>query len=277
MNILILEDEQEAAHRLTMLLERYGREEGVTMRFLGAIESVRDALAYFQQMPTERTNADVPDVVFVDIHLADGSSFEVFRHVQVDIPVIFTTAYNEYALHAFKVHSIAYLLKPFGYADIQAALRKLAVQKQFFQGSSNPSNNAALEEFRAALQEAHLGAQQAQKRFKTRFLLHAGETMTIVPTKDIYYFYAEGKIVSIVLENGRKYIAENTLEEIESVLNPAEFFRISRKFLLRAESIVSVEPYFNGRLALKLLPAFSGEVIVSRERVKECKAWLEGA
>ncbi len=277
MNILILEDEQEAAHRLTTLLERYGREEGVTMRFLGTIESVQDALAYFQKLPTDVTNADIPDVLFVDIHLADGSSFEVFRHVQIDIPVIFTTAYNEYALHAFKVHSIAYLLKPFGYADIQAALRKLAMQKQFFQENNNTRNNAVLDDFRAALQEAHFATQQPQKRFKTRFLLSVGETMTIVPTKDIRYFYAEGKIVSIVLENGRKYIAEDALEEIESVLNPSEFFRISRKFLLRAESIASVEPYFNGRLALKLLPAFSGEVIVSRERVKECKAWLEGA
>lgn len=270
MTVLIVEDEQEAIHRLRMFLTRYETEEQDTISVVKELDSIKDTIEWF------RNNAS-PDLVLMDIHLADGLSFEIFRHIEINTPIIFTTAYDEYALHAFNVHSIAYLLKPFGYADIRAALRKLALQKEFFQTAVPTPNSALLQDFQTALQEVRLATQQQQKHFRTRFLLNIGESIVIVPTKDIQYFFAEGKIVSIVLDNGRKYIAEETLEEIEYLLNPAEFFRISRKFLLRAESITSVEPYFNGRLLLKLLPAFSDEVLVSRERVKDFKHWLERA
>jgi DNA-binding LytR/AlgR family response regulator len=271
MTILILEDEPEAVHRLTMFLERYEREKQVSMRVLRIIDSTHDAVQWF------RSNA-APDLVFVDIHLSDGLSFEIFRHVEVNAPIIFTTAYNEYALHAFNVHSIAYLLKPFGYAEFEAALQKLAAQKALFLSSSdslNASREETLRDFRESLREAGTAIQECQKRFKTRFLLNAGESIAIVRTADILYIHAEGKIVTMMLQSGRKHIADNTLDELEALLNPEEFFRISRKFLLRAEAISGIEPYFNGRLALKLLPAFADEVLVSRERVKDFRAWLE--
>jgi DNA-binding LytR/AlgR family response regulator len=285
MNILILEDEQEATHRLTTFLERYGRENNVMMRVLGTMESVWEAVAYFQgllerrletPLQTEHTEVPAPDVLFVDIHLADGLSFEIFRHVEVTIPVIFTTAYDEYALHAFHVHSIAYLLKPFGYADVEAALNKLSTYKTLFRESTDASNDAALREFRQTLGTLGTAISTRQKRFKTRFLLNVGESLAIVRTSDVHYFLADGKIVTMTLQSGRKYIADNTLDELESLLSPDEFFRISRKCILRADAVAGAEPYFNGRLTLRLNPQCAGEILVSRERVKEFKLWLEG-
>lgn len=270
MNILIVEDEQEAVERLKMFLSRIEAEKSSPMSVVGVLNSVKEAIAYFS------ANA-APDLVLMDIHLSDGLSFEIFRHIEVNAPIIFTTAYNEYALHAFNVHSIAYLLKPFSYAEFEAAFAKLERHKTLFSSFPTAHDTHHSRTVQELMREIGSSITEQKKRFKTRFLLHIGDTMTIVPTRDIHYFYAEGKIVSMTLENGRKYIAEETLEEIESVLNPEEFFRISRKILLRAESIAGVEPYFNGRLALKLLPSFQGEVIVSRERVKDFRAWLEGA
>ncbi len=277
MTILIIEDEQEAAHRLRMFLTRYEAEKQEPVRVLGVIDSVEDTVQWFH---TNTSPENKPDLVLMDIHLADGLSFEIFRHVEVNVPIIFTTAYNEYALHAFNVHSIAYLLKPFGYAEFEAALKKLAAQKVMFASGFETSNNEALQgiqHFQETLREVGTAIKEQQKRFKTRFLLNVGETIVIVRTADISYIHAEGKIVTMMLENGRKYIADNTLDELETLLNPEEFFRISRKFLLRAESIAGIEPYFNGRLTLKLIPAFSEEVLVSRERVKDFRSWLESA
>lgn len=277
MNILILEDEQEATHRITTFLERYGRENGVTMRVVGAIESVTDAVAFFQGMPKHRTESLLPDVLFVDIHLADGLSFEIFRRVEVNIPVIFTTAYDEYALHAFNVHSIAYLLKPFSYADVEAALNKLSTYKTLFSTETDTSSDEVFRELRQTLGDIGTAINTRQKRFKTRFLLNVGESLVIVRTSDVHYFVADGKIVTMILQSGRKYIADNTLDELETLLNPDEFFRISRKCILRADAVAGAEPYFNGRLTLRLNPPFVGETLVSRERVKEFRVWLEGA
>jgi DNA-binding LytR/AlgR family response regulator len=278
MNILIIEDEQEAVHRLTMFLARYEAEKQESMRILGVIDSVNDAVQWFRTNTAPESKSETsPDLVLMDIHLADGLSFEIFRHVEVNVPIIFTTAYNEYALHAFNVHSIAYLLKPFGYAEFEAALKKLAAQKALFASGLETSNNEGFQQFQETLREVGTAIKEQQKRFKTRFLLNVGENIIIVRTADISYIHAEGKIVTMTLLNGRKYIADNTLDELESLLNPEEFFRISRKFLLRAEAVGGIEPYFNGRLALKLIPAFSEEVLVSRERVKDFRAWLEGS
>jgi DNA-binding LytR/AlgR family response regulator len=278
MNIIILEDEQEAVHRLTMFLARYEAEKQESMRVLGVIDSVNDAVQWFRTNTSPEAKSETsPDLVLLDIHLADGLSFEIFRHVEVNVPIIFTTAYNEYALHAFNVHSIAYLLKPFGYAEFEAALKKLAAQKALFASGLETSTNTGLQHFQETLREVGTAIKEQQKRFKTRFLLNVGESIVIVRTADISYIHAEGKIVTMMLENGRKYIADNTLDELETLLNPEEFFRISRKFLLRAEAVSSIEQYFNGRLVLKLAPAFSEEVLVSRERVKDFRAWLERA
>jgi DNA-binding LytR/AlgR family response regulator len=229
---------------------------------------VKDAISWFRSNP-------VPDLVLLDIHLSDGLSFEIFSHVQVFAPIIFTTAYDEYALHAFKVNSIAYLLKPCSYADFTAALEKLAQQKAFF-GSGESSNNEWQRALHDSLHETSASIRAMQKRYKTRFMLHVGEKIIIFPTENIAYCEAEGKVVTLVTAGGKRHIAEQSLDELETVLDPRQFFRISRKYIVQAIAIVEAEPYFNGRLALKLLPAATGEVLVSRERVKDFKAWLEG-
>jgi DNA-binding LytR/AlgR family response regulator len=269
MNILIIEDEQEAAERLRMFLKRREVETQATIRILDVLDSVKDAIAWFRSNPA-------PDLVLLDIHLSDGLSFEIFNHVQVFAPIIFTTAYDEYALHAFKVNSIAYLLKPCSYTDFAAALEKLAQQKAFF-GSDESKNNDWQRAFHESLHETSASVKAMQKRYKARFMLHVGEKIIILPTEHIAYCEAEGKLVTLVTADGKRHIAEQSLDELETVLDPRQFFRISRKYIVQASAISFAEPYFNGRLSLKLMPAATGEVLVSRERVRDFKAWLEGA
>lgn len=266
MNILIIEDELEAVERLRMFLTRYEQVKHDSMQVVSVLDSVSDAVAWFQSHPA-------PDLVLLDIHLADGLSFEIFSRVQVAVPIIFTTAYDEYALHAFRVHSIAYLLKPCSYADFEAAMEKLAGQKALFAGDSNEWQRA----LQASLQEASSSVKAMQKRYKARFMLYAGEKIVIVSTENVAYAEAEGKIVTLVTASGKRHIADQTLDELTELLDPTVFFRISRKFIVQASAIAEAEPYFNGRLALKLNPQASGEVLVSRERVKDFKVWLEGA
>lgn len=270
MNILIIEDEQEAVERVRMFLTRYEREKHDSMQVVDVLDSVKEAVAWFKMNTA-------PDLVLLDIHLADGLSFEIFNHVAVQSPIIFTTAYDEYALHAFKVHSIAYLLKPFSYADFTAALEKLAQQKALFATDTSHSNNEWQRALQASLQETSASVKAMQKRYKTRFMLHAGEKIVIVPTENVAYAEAEGKIVTLVTASGKRHIADQTLDELTELLDPTVFFRISRKFIVQASAIAEAEPYFNGRLALKLTPQASGEVLVSRERVRDFRAWLEGA
>lgn len=268
MNILIIEDEQEAVARLQMFLTRRAAETQANMRVVGVLDSVKDAIVWFGSNPA-------PDLVLLDIHLSDGLSFEIFSNtnIQVVSPIIFTTAYDEYALHAFKVNSIAYLLKPCSYADFAAALEKLAQQKALFANTGNEWQRA----FQDSLHETSASVRAMQKRYKARFMLHVGEKIIILPTENVAYCEAEGKVVTLVSTGGKRHIAEHSLDELETILDPRQFFRISRKFIVQASAIAEAEPYFNGRLALKLLPSAMGEVLVSRERVRDFKAWLEGA
>lgn len=270
MNILIIEDEQEAVERVRMFLTRHEREKHDSMHVVDVLDSVKEAVAWFKMNTS-------PDLVLLDIHLADGLSFEIFNYVAVPSPIIFTTAYDEYALHAFKVHSIAYLLKPFSYADFTAALEKLAQQKALFATGTSGGNNDWQRALQASLQETSASVKAMQKRYKARFMLYVGEKIVIVPTENVAYAEAEGKIVTLVTTSGKRHIADQTLDELTELLDPDVFFRISRKFIIQASAIAEAEPYFNGRLALKLTPQASGEVLVSRERVRDFKVWLEGA
>jgi two-component system, LytTR family, response regulator LytT len=269
MTILIIEDELEAVARLQMFLTRRAEEMQANIRVVGVLDSVKDAIAWFGSNPP-------PDLVLLDIHLSDGLSFEIFNHVPVLAPIIFTTAYDEYALHAFNVHSIAYLLKPCSYADFTAALEKLARQKAMFANEANEAN-AWQRDFQTSLQETSASVKAMQKRYKTRFMLHVAEKIIILSTEQVAYCEAEGKVVTLITTGGKRYIAEQSLDELEHLLDPILFFRISRKYLVQASAIAEAEPYFNGRLVLKLLPTSTGEALVSRERVKDFKAWLEGA
>lgn len=269
MEILIIEDEQEAVGRLQMMMSRYDS----ALKTLHVLDSVSDAIVWF------RSNR-APDLIFLDIHLADGLSFEIFNHVEVRAPIIFTTAYDEYALHAFKAHSIAYLLKPFSYTDFKAALDKLAEQRRILAHAAANST----QQTHSVLHDVHASVRTMTKRYKTRFLLQTGETIHLIPSENIRYFVADGKIVTLTTVDGRRHIADNTLEELESLLDPALFFRVSRQYIVHIDSISTLEPYFNGRLLLKLQPPLhlsaqssvsGGDVLVSRERVRLFKEWLE--
>jgi DNA-binding LytR/AlgR family response regulator len=252
MKVLIVEDEFLAAERLQNLLFDIDP----SIEVVGKLDSVEDAVVFFS------SRAKI-DLLLLDIQLADGKSFEIFDKVNVDVPVIFTTAYDQYALQAFQFLSIDYLLKPVQPESLGAALRKL--RKVI--GSSTFSG----EEINVLRQ---LIAGQ-KKTYKERFVIKVGNKLQFRSAKDVAYFYAEGKIVYLVTRNdNRKYIIDHTLEELEGALDPSVFFRISRKYIINVESLSEVKPQMSGRLEIKMMQQGEQELSVSRERANEFKVWL---
>lgn len=256
MNILLVEDEPLAAKRLAAML----REVAPDAQVVGQTESVRETLRW---LALNR----VPDLLLLDIQLADGLSFEIFQQTPLHVPVIFTTAYDEYALRAFKVNSVDYLLKPIEKEELAAALDK------FRQTRGMPSDPALTEQFGRML-EAY-GVKPVS--YKSRFLLRQGGRLEVVETTDIAYLFAEDKVVFLVINAGKKFIVDETLDELERQLNPRQFFRLNRKYFSRLAAIERIEPHFNGKLRiwLKHRPA-DEEIFVSRERAESFKAWLNG-
>ncbi len=251
MNILIVEDELPASKRLTSLLGQFRPKAQV----LAALDSVKAAVQWLQQHPA-------PDLLFLDIHLGDGLCFEIFREVQVSSPVIFTTAYDQYTLQAFKLNSIDYLLKPIDPEELKAALLK-------YDQLHGHIINYDPQLIRQLIQ----GLQQTE--YKARFLVKTGNAFGFVPVQDMRYFYSEDGLVFGRIAEGKKFALDYTLETLEGVLNPREFFRINRKVILQAGSVARIHPYFNNRLKLDLLPAPDFEAIVSRERVSVFKEWMD--
>ncbi len=250
MKILILEDEPLAAKRIEALVKSLEP----TAEILGKLESVRSAVKWLNEHPQ-------PDVILMDIQLADGLSFEIFQQADVSAPIIFTTAYDEYAIRAFKVNSVDYLLKPVEKDELEAALEKLKAQKG---ATSHTQIGKALD------------ALLSQKTdWKTRFLLKAGARFDIVETGDVAYLYAEDKVVFLVTKEQKKYYVDETLDELEQKLNPALFFRINRKYLAQLSSIERIEPHFNGRLKIKLRHREDDDIYVSREKAEVFKKWLD--
>lgn len=253
MNVLIAEDEALAAERLQELLISCAPDSIVRAQ----VDSVADAVAFL------KSSKDI-DLLLLDIQLADGKSFEIFEKVDIDIPVIFTTAYDHYAIMAFKFHSIDYLLKPIQKEDLQKALlkmKKLAIGK-------GPGTIDVI-----ALREL---LDKSRKSFKERFMIKVGNRLQYKPTSEIAYFFAEGKEAFLVTTNeNRKYLIENTLEELEKLLDPNEFFRISRKFILKLDCIRELKGQISTKLEVKLSQNCEFELVVSRERAQEFKKWLD--
>jgi len=250
MKILILEDEPLAAKRIESLVKSLEP----TAEILGKLESVRSAVKWLNEHSQ-------PDVILMDIQLADGLSFEIFQQADVSAPIIFTTAYDEYAIRAFKVNSVDYLLKPVEKDELEAALEKLKAQK----GAASQSQIGKA-----------LDALLSQKAdWKTRFLLKAGARFDIVETGDVAYLYAEDKVVFLVTKEQKKYYVDETLDELEQKLNPALFFRINRKYLVQLSAIERIEPHFNGRLKIKLRHREDDDIYVSREKAEMFKKWLD--
>ena len=251
MNIIIIEDEKPAARRLNRLLA------DLDMEVSTMLHSVEESVNWFQNNPH-------PDLIFLDIQLSDGLSFEIFEQVEVKSAIIFTTAYDEYALQAFKLNSIDYLLKPIDDEDLEKAVKKyqnFKVEKQQISIDFNDIKK--------------LLVNPVEREYKKRFTVRVGQHIKIINADDIECFYSENKGTYAATIDGRNYLLDMTLENLESELEPKKFFRVSRKFYVNINHIKDIVSYTNSRLKIVLNKYNEAEIIVSREKVKDFKLWLE--
>jgi two-component system, LytTR family, response regulator LytT len=252
MNVLIIEDEMLAAERLQLLIKKY--DASITIQ--GCLDSIEDAVKWLQTKPH-------PDLLLVDIQLSDGPSFEIFKKVTIQKPVIFTTAYDNYALDAFQLFSIDYILKPVTSEALAGAFNKYKnLSAAFF-----PSDYALLTE---QLKETFFN------KYRNRFLAKVGQRSFFIKAEDVACFIADNKIVTLLDNAGNRYIINYTLEKLEPLLDPHNFFRLNRKVIVHSNAIEQVKPYFNNRLKL-LIKGFKQkeDIIVSRDRVVDFKAWAD--
>lgn len=256
MRVLIIEDEIPAAEKLQRYLAKYDP----SIKVITQLTSVKEATDWLKD------NQDQADLIFMDIQLLDGLSFQIFQQVTIRKPVIFITAFNEFALDAFKVNSIDYLLKPITFTDLSNSLKKLENLREQLQW-----NNQKTEK----LQEAF--AAPKAKEYKTRFMVKLGDHIRSITSEQIAFFYADGRDVYLVTTQSRKFIIDYTLETLEDLLDPIHFFRINRTFILNINSIKDVIVYSNSRLKVTLTQEFDKEIIVSREKVGEFKDWFDGS
>ncbi|MEO1262442.1 MAG: LytTR family DNA-binding domain-containing protein [Bacteroidota bacterium] len=252
MKTLIIEDEQPAAKRLGKLLQAHCP----TCEIIGFLDSVETATAWLNEHPA-------PDLIFMDIQLADGLSFDIFSNTEVTAPVIFTTAFDQYTLRAFKVNSVDYLLKPIDPEELKKAIEKY----RLFHQQPGTYNSGGIEQM--------LQSVLKQQQYKERFLVKSGQHLLSVPVKEIAYFYSEDGIAFAQNSNGKKHIIEYTLDQLEDMLDPSVFFRINRQVIVRPEAIQKIATWFNSRLKLELSPHYETNSVVSRDRVNNFKAWLD--
>lgn len=251
MNILIIEDEKPAARRLQRMLKELALENTMLLH------SVKESVEWF-------LNNEHPDLILLDIQLSDGLSFEIFDQVQIKSAIIFTTAYDEYALKAFKLNSIDYLLKPIDDEELKAAIQKYRNQTVL------PSNiKVDFDEIKKLL------VNPADRSYKKRFTVKVGQHLKIVPIAEIECFFSENKATYLHTHENRSYPIDTSLESLEAELDPQKFFRINRKFYVCLDAIKDIISYSNSRLQLKLRNYKEDEVIVARDRVKSFKEWLE--
>lgn len=251
MNVIIIEDEKPAARRLSRLLAEQDIEVSTMLH------SVDESIEWFQNNPH-------PDLIFLDIQLSDGLSFEIFDLVEVKSAIIFTTAYDEYALQAFKLNSIDYLLKPIDDEELESAVKKYRNFK--------PENQKISVDFNDIKK---LLVNPLEREYKKRFTVRVGQHLKIINADDVECFYSENKGTYAATSDGRNYLLDTTLEQLEEELSPEMFFRVSRKFYVNVNHIGDIISYTNSRLQIKLNRFNEQEIIVSRERVKDFKLWLE--
>lgn len=253
MRVLIVEDEPLAAERLGNLLTELDKH----IEIVGWCDSVGQSIKWLDTNPH-------PDLAFFDIQLGDGLSFEIFDQAEFRFPVVFTTAYDQYAVKAFKVNSIDYLLKPIDEDELEAAVMKFRAM-----GQTTVENTLKL-----ALQNA--AQMLSQQQYKERYLVKVGDHLKMIPTSDVSFFYSLDKATYLRTLEGRNYAIDHTLEQIEAQCDPRQFYRISRKFLISLQSIQDMVAYGSSRLKIKVTGQEKGEeLVVSRERVKSFKTWLD--
>jgi DNA-binding LytR/AlgR family response regulator len=252
MNVFIVEDEPLAVQKLSKLL----REVAPDIHIVGTADGIESTVDWLE-------SHSEPDLILMDIELCDGQSFEIFHQTEVKSPVIFTTSYDEYAIQAFRVNSVDYLLKPIKKEDLDRALQK------YERFSTVRNHTVDINKLVSELQR-----QNQPREFRARFLVRQGQRLTPVETTDISYFFSEDNLTFFITRDRIKHAIDYTLEELEQMLDPKHFFRVSRQFILEVKSIGQIHSYFNGKLKIDLKPSADREVTVSRERVSDFKDWL---
>lgn len=252
MKVLIIEDENLTARRLESLLLKYDP----SIEVLARIPSVAKAVQWFRENPS-------PDLVFMDIHLDDDLGFRIFEQVQLMVPIIFTTAYDEYMIQAFKVNSIDYLLKPVNYEELVAALHKYQLLKKQAQAAT-PDLTTLL----------NLLGKPKETDYKDRFMVTVGTKIRSIETSEIAYFFLEEKVAFLVTQDGLHLPVDYSLDKLTQILNPRQFFRISRQYLVSLPAIETIHTYSSSKLKLDLKPKARHEVFVSGDRITDFKEWL---
>lgn len=250
MNILIIEDENPAAKRLIQLIK-----EVLPDAFLyGNLDSIESSIDWL-------SSNLAPDLIFCDIQLADGLSFSIFENIEVNSPIIFTTAFDQYAIKAFKLNSVDYLLKPIDPKELKHAIEKFQQQTQTPTLDFNKIKEII---------------QAENKTYKSRFLVKIGEKIQSIPTSDAAYFYSEERITFLKTYENKKFILDYTLDQLENMLEPKQFFRLNRKYITSFSSISEIHTYSNSRLKIILKDCSDNDILVSREKVGAFKDWLDG-
>jgi len=250
MKAIIIEDEKLSAEHLATLLKKVDS----SITIIATFDSVKKSVEEFKK-------GLKADLLFVDVHLADGISFDIFSQISVDTPVIFTTAYNEYAIKAFKINSVDYLLKPIGVEDLRTAVEK-------YKKLNGINQSVILENISNAYQSIN-------KQYKNRFMVKIGDTISSIKTEDILHFVSEDGMVMLVTENNKRFVIDYTLDNLETLISPDVFFRINRKVIINISSVRKVASYFNSRLKINSSALKDEDCVVSRERVNDFKNWLD--
>ncbi|WP_405400890.1 LytR/AlgR family response regulator transcription factor [Maribacter sp. Asnod2-G09] len=251
MKVILVEDELAASDNLTYLLTKINP----AIEVVAVLDTVKATVAYFSK-PHEGV------LVFMDIHLADGISFEIFDQVEINIPIIFTTAYDQYALKAFKVNSIDYLLKPIDQEELSDALDRFEAQNQ----------QKGIDE--QQMQSLMQLIQHKPTNFKQTFLVGLGDQLLPVKTADIAYFFIDTGLVKAVTVQERSYVLDIKLEDIEESLDPEVFYRANRQFIVRREAITAIKFHFNSKLLVDVHPVCSERIVVSKAKASEFKNWV---
>ncbi len=250
MNAVIIEDEEFAAKRLSQLITDLAPE----INIVAKLTSVENGIQWFSENK-------MPELIFLDIQLNDGYGFDIIDQLEYHSPIIFTTAYNEYAIRGFKYNGLDYLLKPIVKADLQTALEKFR---------KNVTSNQQVSE--TNFEDLK---QLFKKEYKHRFMVKVGNQYRWFKVEDIAFFKSMEGLIYLFTSEGKSYPIEYSIDQLENILNPIQFFRINRKFMVSVKAVEEIHTYFNSRLLLKLLPKEEEQVIVSRERTSNFKRWLD--
>lgn len=258
MKVLIVEDEELAVRKISKTLASVDE----SAEIVGVTDSITSTVNWIE-------SNDTPDLILMDIELSDGQSFEIFNRVTIKCPVIFTTSYDEYALKAFKVNSVDYLLKPIQKEDLAAALQKITQLKDLYKPTETPRSDVNIDSLVKELQQ-----KLQLKEYRKRFLVRHAQKLVSVDTDDIAYFFSDGRLNFFKTFDNKKYVVDYTMDELEDMLDPQKYFRISRSFYISVSSVDQIHDYFGNRLLLHLKPVVDKESIVSREKVTDFKKWM---